>query len=32
MIDDEEHGIYYQNIDTGDTVWKLPDDGEVVEF
>jgi hypothetical protein len=29
---DEELGVYYQNVETGDTVWKLPDDGEVVEF
>ena len=29
-IDDEEHGVYFQDVDTKETVWKLPEDGDVV--
>jgi len=29
-IDDEEHGVYFQNVDTKETVWVLPEDGDVV--
>ena len=29
-IDDDEHGVYFQDIDTEETVWKLPEDGDVV--
>jgi DNA mismatch repair ATPase MutL len=29
-IDDEEHGVYFQEVDTEDTVWELPEDGDVV--
>ena len=29
-IDDQEHGVYFQDVDTKETVWKLPEDGDVV--
>jgi hypothetical protein len=29
-IDDEKHGVYFQEVDTEDTVWELPEDGDVV--
>ena len=29
-IDDQEHGIYFQDVDTKETVWALPEDGDVV--
>ena len=29
-IIDDEHGVYFQDVDTEETVWKLPEDGEVV--
>ena len=29
-IDDEDYGVYFQNVDTRDTVWELPEDGDVV--
>ena len=29
-IDDEEHGVYFQDVDTKETVWVLPEDGDVV--
>jgi len=29
-IDDEEHGVYFQDVDTEETVWVLPEDGDVV--
>ena len=29
-IDDEEHGVYFQDVDTEETVWELPKDGDVV--
>ena len=29
-IDDAEHGVYFQNIETNDTVWELPEDGDAV--
>jgi hypothetical protein len=29
-IDDEEHGVYFQDVDTKETVWMLPEDGDVV--
>ena len=29
-IDDQEHGIYFQDVDTKETVWVLPEDGDVV--
>ena len=25
-----ETGTYYQNVDTGGTVWKVPEGGEIV--
>jgi hypothetical protein len=27
-----ENGTYYQNVDTGDTVWKVPKGGEIIEM
>ena len=27
---DEEHGAYFQDVDTKETVWELPEDGDVV--
>jgi len=27
-----ETGTYYQNVDTGDTVWKVPKGGEIIEM
>ena len=29
-IDDEAHGVYFQDVDTKETVWVLPEDGDVV--
>jgi hypothetical protein len=29
-IVDEEHGAYFQDVDTEETVWELPEDGDVV--
>jgi len=29
-IDDAEHGVYFQNVETNETVWKLPEDGDAV--
>ena len=29
-IVDDEHGVYFQDVDTEETVWKLPEDGDVV--
>jgi hypothetical protein len=29
-IVDEEHGAYFQDVDTEETVWELPKDGDVV--
>ena len=29
-IDDEEHGVYFQDVETDETVWELPKDGDVV--
>ena len=29
-IDDEEHGVYFQDVTTKETVWVLPEDGDVV--
>jgi hypothetical protein len=29
-IVDEEHGAYFQDVDTKETVWKLPKNGDVV--
>ena len=29
-IVDDEHGVYFQDVDTKETVWKLPEDGDVV--
>jgi hypothetical protein len=29
-IDDAEHGVYFQNVETNDTVWELPEDGDAV--
>ena len=29
-IVDDEHGVYFQNVNTAETVWKLPEDGDVV--
>jgi hypothetical protein len=29
-IIDEEHGAYFQDVDTKETVWELPEDGDVV--
>ena len=29
-IDDEAHGVYFQDVDTEETVWELPEDGDVV--
>jgi hypothetical protein len=28
-IEDPEHGVYFQNVETDDTVWELPVDGEL---
>ena len=28
-IEDPEHGVYFQNVKTDDTVWELPVDGEL---
>jgi hypothetical protein len=29
-IEDEEHGIFFENIETEETVWEVPEDGDVV--
>jgi hypothetical protein len=29
-IVDDEHGVYFQDVDTEETVWELPKDGDVV--
>jgi len=29
-IVDDEHGVYFQDVDTEETVWELPEDGDVV--
>ena len=29
-IHDEAHGVYFQDVDTEETVWELPEDGDVV--
>ena len=29
-IEDETAGDYYQDVETGDTVWDVPSDGEVI--
>jgi hypothetical protein len=29
-IVDDEHGVYFQDVETEETVWDLPEDGDVV--
>ena len=29
-IVDDEHGVYFQDVHTEETVWMLPEDGDVV--
>ena len=29
-IVDDEHGVYFQDVQTEETVWVLPEDGDVV--
>jgi hypothetical protein len=31
FVDDDE-AVYYENVETGEVVWNLPEDGEVVEL
>ena len=28
-IEDAEYGVYFQNVETDDTVWELPEDEEL---
>ena len=29
--DSDKDEVYYENVETGEAVWKLPDDGDLVE-
>ena len=28
---DDEDGVYYENVETGEVVWDMPDDGEFAD-
>ena len=32
LVGDDENEVYYENMETGEVVWMLPKDGELVEF
>jgi hypothetical protein len=27
----DEHEVYYENVETGEVFWKMPDDGDLEE-
>jgi len=31
-VGDDENEVYYENMETGEVVWMLPKNGELVEF